>query len=105
MTGWRRPRNRGLGINVAGEVEAVGKDVTRFRPGDEVFGDLTEHGYGAFAEFACAREAAFAPKPTDLTFEEAATVPQAGVMALQAYRARGLSNPDTRSWSTEPVGT
>ena len=87
MTGLRAPRNRVLGLDVAGHVEAVGKDVRRFRPGDEVFGDLTEHGYGGFAEYACASEDAFAPKPTNLTFEEAATVPQAGVMALQGLRS------------------
>jgi NADPH:quinone reductase-like Zn-dependent oxidoreductase len=86
ITGLRGPRNCVLGLDVAGEVQAVGKDVTRFRPGDEVFGDLTEYGYGAFAEYACASERAFAPKPANLTFEEAATVPQAGVMALQGLR-------------------
>jgi len=93
ITGLRRPRNRGLGLDVAGQVQAVGKNVTRFRPGDEVFGDLTEYGYGAFAEYACAREDAFAPKPTNLTFEEAATVPQAGVMALQGLRSKRSIRP------------
>ena len=93
MTGWRAPRNRALGIDVAGVVEATGEDATRFRAGDEVFGDLTEFGYGAFAEFACAREDAFAPKPTNLTFEEAATVPQAGVMALQGLRSKRQIEP------------
>jgi len=58
ITGLRGPRNRALGLDVAGQVEVVGKDVTRFRPGDEVIGDLTEHGYGGFAEYACAREEA-----------------------------------------------
>jgi NADPH:quinone reductase-like Zn-dependent oxidoreductase len=86
VTGLRRPRNRGLGLDVAGQVEAVGKSVTQFQPGDEVFGDLTEHGFGAFAEYACAPEDAFALKPLSLTFEEAATVPQAAVMALQGLR-------------------
>jgi len=82
-TGLPRPKNRVLGLDVAGTVEAVGSNVTRFQPGDEVFGDLTEHGYGAFAEYACAPEDAFAPKLAGLTFEEAAAVPQAGVMAVQ----------------------
>jgi NADPH:quinone reductase-like Zn-dependent oxidoreductase len=86
ITGLRRPRNRGLGLDVAGQVEAVGTSVTQFQPGDEVFGDLTEHGFGAFAEYACAPEDAFALKPPNLTFEEAATVPQAAVMALQGLR-------------------
>ena len=70
-------------MDVAGTVEAVGTNVTRFQPGDQVFGDLTEHGYGAFAEYASAPENAFARRPADLTFEEAAAVPQSGIMALQ----------------------
>ena len=73
-TGFRRPTNRGLGLDVAGQVERVGKDVTRFRPGDEVFGDMTEFGYGAFAEYVAAPERAFAPLPAGITPEEAATV-------------------------------
>ena len=52
-TGLRTPRNRGLGLDAAGQVEAIGRDVTTVKPGDEVFGDMTEHGYGAFAEYAC----------------------------------------------------
>jgi NADPH:quinone reductase-like Zn-dependent oxidoreductase len=86
ITGVRRPRNPGLGLDVAGRVEAVGSSVARFRPGDEVFGDLTEYGFGGFAEYVCAREGAFATKPATLGFEEAATVPQAGAMALQGLR-------------------
>lgn len=82
-TGRKRPRNPGLGLDVAGLVVAVGDQVSGFKPGDEVFGDLTEFGFGAFAEFACAAGAAFAPMPTGLTFEEAAAVPQAAVMAVQ----------------------
>jgi NADPH:quinone reductase-like Zn-dependent oxidoreductase len=87
-TGMRGPRNQRLGSDLAGRVEAIGEDVTRFRVGDEVFGDLTTHGLGAFAEFACAPERAFAPKPAGLSFEEAAAVPWAGVLALQALRGR-----------------
>lgn len=92
-TGLRRPRNQGLGLDVAGQVEAVGPAVTRFKPGDDVFGDLTQHGFGAFAEYACAPESAFAPKPSGLTFEEAATVPQAAVMALQGLRGKKQIRP------------
>lgn len=88
-TGLRKPRNRGLGLDAAGQVEAVGRDVTRFRPGDDVFGDLTEFGYGAFAELAAAPERAWAPKPAGMTYEEAATVPQAAILALQGLRGRG----------------
>ncbi len=81
-----RPKNRIPGSDVAGQIEAVGKDVTRFAPGDEVFGDLSEGGFGAFAEYVCAPEDALTLKPADLTFEEAATVPQAAVIALQGLR-------------------
>lgn len=87
-TGLRRPRNTGLGLDLAGVVVAVGEDVSGLKPGDEVFGDLTEFGFGAFSEFVCAPEKALAPKPQGLTFEEAAVVPQAGVMAVQ-----GLMKP------------
>lgn len=82
-TGLRGPRNVGLGLDLAGLVVEVGDHVSGLEPGDEIFGDLTEFGFGAFAEFACAPEAAFASKPEGLTFEEAAAVPQAGVMAAQ----------------------
>jgi NADPH:quinone reductase-like Zn-dependent oxidoreductase len=92
-TGLGRPKNSRLGLDVAGHVEAVGRIVTHFKPGDEIFGDLTEHGYGAFAEYACAPETAFALKPAGLTFEEAAAVPQAGVMALQGLCSRGQIRP------------
>ena len=92
-TGLRVPKNRGLGLDVAGVVEVVGENATRFRPGDEVFGDLTEHGFGAFAEYACASEGAFAPRPNGLTFEAAAAVPQAGVLALQGIRSKRPIQP------------
>jgi NADPH:quinone reductase-like Zn-dependent oxidoreductase len=74
-----------LGADVAGIVEAVGGGVSRFQPGDEVFGDLWDN-WGGFAEYVCAHETALEPKPENLTFEEAAAVPQAGVLALQGLR-------------------
>lgn len=84
--GWgiSRPRHRVLGADVAGDVVAVGGSVTRFRPGDQVFGDLSGSGWGGFAEFASAREDALERKPPELGYEQAAAMPQAGVMALQA---------------------
>jgi NADPH:quinone reductase-like Zn-dependent oxidoreductase len=85
MFGWLRPKAHGLGADLAGEVEAVGKDVTRFRPGDSVFGE----GAGAFAEYACVPERWLAPKPANLTFEQAAAVPMAAVTALQGLRDKG----------------
>jgi NADPH:quinone reductase-like Zn-dependent oxidoreductase len=88
-SGFRGPRSRGLGLDAAGEVEAVGSAVSAFQPGDEVFGDLTQFGYGAFAEYACAAQEAWAHKPPGMSFEEAATVPQSGILALQNLRSRG----------------
>jgi NADPH:quinone reductase-like Zn-dependent oxidoreductase len=87
-TGLGKPKNTRLGLDLAGYVEAVGPEVTRFGPGDEVFGDLTNYGYGAFAEYACAAETAFAPKPAILSFEEAAVMPQSGVMAVQGLSGK-----------------
>ncbi len=95
-TGLRTPRNRGLGLDVAGQVEAVGTEVTVFQPGDDVFGDLTAFGYGAFAEYACAPERAWAHKPANLTFEEAATIPQAAILALQGLKRGEQIRPGTR---------
>jgi NADPH:quinone reductase-like Zn-dependent oxidoreductase len=87
-----RPGKQRLGADIAGTVESVGSRVTRFQPGDEVFGDLWDNR-GGFAEYACTHEAGVELKPTNLTFEEAATVPQAGVLALQAIRKVGNLNP------------
>ncbi len=95
-TGLRTPRNRGLGLDVAGQVEAIGTDVTAFQPGDDVFGDLTAFGYGAFAEYACAPEDAWARMPAGLTFEEAATFPQAAILALQGLQRAEQIRPGSR---------
>lgn len=84
--GMRTPTNPGLGLDVAGVVEAVGPDVFDLKPGDQVIGDLTEHGFGAFADFACAPAIAFATKPHNLTFEQVATLPHGAVLAVQALR-------------------
>ncbi|MEU6902742.1 NAD(P)-dependent alcohol dehydrogenase [Streptomyces virginiae] len=83
--GLRAPRVRTPGMDLAGRVEAVGPDVTRVRPGDEVYGSCQ----GSFAEYACAKEDALAPKPEGLGFEAAATVPVSGVTALKALRDVG----------------
>ena len=92
-TGLRTPKDKRLGLDLAGQVERVGNKVTRLRPGDEVFGDLTDYGFGAFAEYACAHEDAFALKPTNMTMEQAAVIPQAGVMALQGMRLKRRIEP------------
>lgn len=87
--GLLRPKNR-PGQNVAGRVEAVGKNVTTLRPGDEVFGQVP---HGGFAEYVCAPEDTLAPKPTNLTFEQAAAVPDSGLTALQGLRDIGHLQP------------
>jgi NADPH:quinone reductase-like Zn-dependent oxidoreductase len=73
-----------LGCDMAGRVEAVGKDVRKFKPDDEVYGDLCADGFGAFAEYACVKEKALAHKSPRMTFAQAASIPQAGMLALQA---------------------
>ena len=86
MYGLLKPKYKILGADVAGRVEAVGRNVTQFQPGDEVFGDLSNCGFGAFAEYVAAPETALALKPTNLTFEEAAAVPVSAVTALLGLR-------------------
>jgi NADPH:quinone reductase-like Zn-dependent oxidoreductase len=81
-----------LGSDVSGTVEAIGKAVKRFQPGDEVFGDLWDN-WGGFAEYACAKETALELKPLHSTFAEAASVPQAGVLALQGLLKAGQLKP------------
>lgn len=88
-----KPQYTILGKDVAGRVEAVGPNVKQFRPGDEVYGDLSKWGYGAFAEYVSVPETALALKPTNLTFEEAAAVPEAAVVALQGLRDEGQIQP------------
>jgi len=83
--GFRAPKNPVIGSDVAGVVEGIGKDVSRFKPGDEVFGV----GKGAYAEYVCALEDKLAPKPENLTFEQAAVVAIMGSTALQALRDHG----------------
>jgi NADPH:quinone reductase-like Zn-dependent oxidoreductase len=81
-----KPKHKILGADIAGRVEAVGRKVAQFQPGDEVFG---ESGYGGFAEYVCVDEYRVIRKPADLTFEEAAAVPMAALTALQSLRDKG----------------
>jgi len=90
--GLRAPKNPVRGVDVAGRVEAVGENVTGVQPGDEVFGTCR----GSFAEYACARADRLVPKPSNLTFEQAAAVPVSGCTALQALRDRGKVRPGQR---------
>jgi NADPH:quinone reductase-like Zn-dependent oxidoreductase len=89
--GLRRPKNPKLGSDVAGVVDAVGSEVTAFKPGDEVFADLFDAGMGAFAEYAVVADSFVVQKPANVTFEQAAGVPLAGVTALQGLRKGEIS--------------
>jgi len=86
--GLRAPRNQRIGLDVAGVVESVGAAVTRFAPGDRVFADLYSVGQGSFAEYVAAPERAFVRIPDELSFEDAATLPHAAILALQGLRRR-----------------
>src|SRR5213083_1042033 len=88
MTGLRKPKETRIGHDVAGQVEAVGRNVTQFKPGDAVFGTCK----GAFAEYVCASESALVAKPDNVTFEQAASVPIAAITALQGLRLGGLGD-------------
>jgi NADPH:quinone reductase-like Zn-dependent oxidoreductase len=89
MAGLGKPKDTRLGVDVAGRVEAVGKNVTQFKPGDEVFGSCR----GAFAEYACTAETGLFKKPNTVTFEQAASVPVAAYTALQGLRDAGQIQP------------
>lgn len=89
-----RPGRKILGSDIAGRIEAVGRDVKQFRPGDEIWGDLSfPLAYGAFAEYVCVPESALRLKPAGMTFEQAAAIPSAGVVALQNLRGVGSAGP------------
>ena len=90
--GFRKPGYPILGSDIAGRVEQSGKNITQFQPGDEVFGEIPGY-HGGFAEYACAPETTLARKPASLTFEEAAAIPQAGVIALNGIREKGQVQP------------
>jgi len=94
--GLLKPKNRILGTDIAGQVEAIGGDVRQFQPGDEVYGDLGESGFGAFAEYVSVPEDVLALKPVNLTYEEAAAVPQYALVALQGLRDEGQIQPGER---------
>ncbi len=93
LSGFFKPRNSILGTDIAGVVETVGKSVTTLKPGDEVFGEVSKRflslGWGGFAEYVCAREQNMILKPTNMTYEQAAAVPQAAALALGGLRYNG----------------
>jgi NADPH:quinone reductase-like Zn-dependent oxidoreductase len=96
LWGLLKPKYKIPGADIAGRVEAVGRSAKQFQPGDEVFGDLCVCGWGGFAEYVCAPENALALKPASMTFEEAAAIPQAAVMALQGLCDKGQIQPGQR---------
>lgn len=89
LTGPLKPKCKIPGSDIAGRVEAVGRNIRQFQPGDEVIGELDMCGYGAFAEYVCVPENVLALKPANISFEEAAVVPQAALVALQGLRDKG----------------
>jgi NADPH:quinone reductase-like Zn-dependent oxidoreductase len=91
--GFLKPKNKIPGADIAGKIEAVGKNVRQFQPGDEVFGDLAGIGGGGFAEYVCAGENLLALKPASMSFEQAAAIPMAAMTALQGLRDQGLIRP------------
>jgi NADPH:quinone reductase-like Zn-dependent oxidoreductase len=93
MFGLLKPRIRILGCDIAGQVEAVGISANKYKPGDEVFGDISGCGWGGFAEYVSVPESALTSKPAGMTFEDAAAVPQAGLLALQGLRNKGEIQP------------
>mgnify|MGYP001819896989 CR=1 FL=1 len=91
--GFLRPRHKILGDDIAGRVEAVGANVEQFQPGDELFGISN---FGAFAEYACAKEDILVLKPASMTFEEAAAIPFAAITALNGLRDKGQIQPQQK---------
>lgn len=96
MFGLLRPRIKTLGCDIAGRVEAVGRNVKKFKLGDEVFGDTSKCGWGGFAEYVCVPENTLSSKPAGMTFQQAAAVPQAGLLALQGLHLKGAIQPGQR---------
>jgi len=94
--GLLRPKHQTLGVDIAGQVETVGRDISGVQPGDEVYANLLDHGYGGFADYVSVPVAAMASKPPSLSFEEAAAVPMAGVTALQGLGRHGALQPAQR---------
>ena len=86
LGGLFKPKNKILGADVAGIIDAVGSNIKNFEPGDEVFGDIAGAGFGAFAEYVCAPEKMLAKKSPQMSFEQAAALPQAGLLAMQGLR-------------------
>lgn len=83
------PKKKIFGADISGKVESVGKNIQNFKPGDKVIGDLSDFGFGGFAEYAVAPEKALISKPVNISFEDAAAIPLAAITALQTLRNKG----------------
>ena len=93
LCGFFKPKVRIPGVDIAGEVVAVGKNVTRFQPGNQVYGDLSESGFGGLAEYVCAPAGALALKPEKMSYIEAAAIPHAAMLAIQGLKDLGKIQP------------
>jgi NADPH:quinone reductase-like Zn-dependent oxidoreductase len=96
LSGLLKPKITIPGVDIAGRVEAVGRSVKRFQPGDDVYGDLSECRFGGFAEYVCADENALTLKPASMTFIEAAAIPHAAMLAVQGLRDIGQIQPEQK---------
>ncbi|CAG9610159.1 NAD(P)-dependent alcohol dehydrogenase [Pseudoneobacillus rhizosphaerae] len=94
LGGLLKPKYKTLGADIAGEVKVIGRDVKHLLPGDEVFGDISWYGWGGFAEYVCVNEDALSLKPSSMTFDQAAAIPQAAVLALQGLLIKGELQKD-----------
>jgi NADPH:quinone reductase-like Zn-dependent oxidoreductase len=103
LTGVLAPKHKVLGAEMAGRVEAVGKDVKQFQPGDEVFGGLSGKGMGGFAEYACSVEERLALEPAAISFEEAAAVTWRRSLPFRVFAIRDGSSQVKRFWSMAPL--
>ncbi len=93
LCGFFKPKVQIPGVDIAGEIVAIGKNVSKFQPGDRVYGDLSENGFGGFAEYVCAPVSALALKPKNMTYIEAAAIPHAAMLAVQGLRDLGKIQP------------
>ena len=96
LYGLRRPKHPIPGMELSGTVASVGPGDSRFAPGDEVYGDISDHGFGTYAEYVCIKQEALVPKPTEMSFDEAAAIPHATMLAWQGLVESGKLQPGER---------
>jgi NADPH:quinone reductase-like Zn-dependent oxidoreductase len=96
LYGLRRPKQPIPGTELSGTVASVGPGDSRFAPGDEVYGDISDHGFGTYAEYVCIKQEAMVPKPAEMSFDEAAAIPHATMLAWQGLVESGKLQPGER---------